>query len=48
MRDQLAATPGVVSASMAVVPAMTDSNWAASVNVQGYERKEDENMSPGR
>jgi predicted permease len=46
VRDQLAATPGVVSASMAVVPAMTDSNWSASVRVQGYERKEGEDVSP--
>ena len=46
MRDQLAATSGVVSASMAVVPAMTDSNWSSSVNVQGYERKEGEDMTP--
>jgi predicted permease len=46
IHDQLASLPGVTSASAAVVPAMTDSEWRSTVQVQGYTRKEGEDMNP--
>ena len=46
MRDQLAMLPGTVSVSAAVVPAMTESMWSSTVNVQGYQRKEGEDTNP--
>jgi predicted permease len=47
MQDQLARLPGVTSVGGAVVPAMTESMWSSTVRVQGYERKEGEDMNPG-
>jgi predicted permease len=44
--DQLGALPGVTSASEAIIPAMTDSTWSSTVQVQGYQRKEGEDMNP--
>jgi predicted permease len=38
--------PGVQSASIAQVPALTGSASSRTVEVQGYERKPDENMNP--
>jgi predicted permease len=46
MQAQLAALPGTVSVSAAVIPAMTESMWSSTVSVQGYERKEGEDMNP--
>jgi predicted permease len=46
VRDDLAAEPGVQSASLAQVALMTNSNWSSTVMVDGYEPKEDENMNP--
>ena len=46
IHDQLASLPGVVSASAATLPAMTDSEWRSTVQVQGYTRKEGEDMNP--
>jgi predicted permease len=46
IQDQLASLPGVTSASTAVIPAMTDSSWQSTVQVQGYTRKEGEDMNP--
>ena len=43
---QLGTLPGVRSVAAAVVPAMTESMWRSTVRVQGYERKEDEDLSP--
>jgi predicted permease len=45
-QDQLAALPGVISASEAIMPAMTDSTWSSTVQVQGHQRKEGEDMNP--
>jgi predicted permease len=45
-QDQLSALPGVISAALAVMPAMTDSSWSSTVQVQGYTRKEGEDMNP--
>lgn len=38
--------PGVHSASIAQVPALTGSASSRTIEVQGYERKPDENMNP--
>ncbi len=46
LHDQLSALPGITSASSAVIPAMTDSSWRSTVQVQGHQRKEGEDMSP--
>jgi predicted permease len=46
LREQLGAVPGVTSVAAAVVPAMTESMWSSTVNVQGYERKDGEDMNP--
>ena len=46
VQDQLAMLPGSVSASAAVIPAMTESMWSSTVNVLGYERKEGEDTNP--
>ena len=46
LQDQLSALPGVTSVAAAVVPAMTESMWSSTVNVQGYERKEGEDTNP--
>ena len=46
MQEQLGALPGATSVAAAVVPAMTESMWSSTVNVQGYERKEGEDTNP--
>ena len=46
VHEQLASLPGVTSASAATVPAMEDSEWRSTVQVQGYTRKEGEDMNP--
>lgn len=46
VQTQLAVLLGVTSASAATVPAMTDSDWRSTVRVQGYTRKEGEDMNP--
>src|ERR671920_104316 len=46
MQSELAALPGVSSVAAAVVPAMTESMWSSTVGVQGYERKEGEDLNP--
>jgi predicted permease len=38
--------PGVASASLAQVPALTGNASSRTIEVQGYERKPDENMNP--
>ncbi|MGH9346661.1 MAG: ABC transporter permease [Vicinamibacterales bacterium] len=45
-QDQLGSLPGAASAASAFIPVMTDSTWQSTVQVQGYTRKEDENMNP--
>jgi len=46
LREQLGALPGVTSASMADVAAMSRSRWQSTVRVQGYESQQGENMNP--
>jgi len=41
LEDELAALPGVRSASDALVPILTGNNWGSSVHVQGFERGPD-------
>lgn len=47
LQDRLAALPGVRSASTALLPLMTDSNWGMTVQVDGYQAKEGEDLNPG-
>ena len=46
LQEQLGALPGVTSASMADNAAMSGSRWQRTVQVQGYESQQDENMNP--
>jgi predicted permease len=46
IQEELAAEPGVASASAAAVTLMSDSNSSSTVRVDGYEAKEGENMNP--
>ena len=47
LEEQLAALPGVRSATASVIALMTDSNWSSTVKVEGYQPKEGEDMNPG-
>lgn len=42
----LAATPGVQSASMAMQPILENDDWESTLNVEGYTAKPGEDMSP--
>ena len=46
IQEELAAEPGVASASAAAVTLMSNSNSSSTVRVDGYEAKEGENMNP--
>ena len=46
IQEELAAEPGVASASAAEVTLMSDSNSSSTVRVEGYEAKEGEDMNP--
>ena len=46
IQEELAAEPGVASASAAAVTLMSDSNSSSTVRVDGYESKEGEDMNP--
>jgi predicted permease len=46
LQDAIAAEPGVRSVSLSAVPLMTGSDWSATIKVEGYEPKEDEDMNP--
>jgi predicted permease len=46
IQDELAAEPGVASASAAAVTLMSNSNSSSTVRVDGYESKEGEDMNP--
>jgi predicted permease len=46
MQDALAGMPGVRSASSATLRPLSRSEWRSTVNVEGYEAKPDEDMSP--
>lgn len=48
IRDEIAAEPGVRSVSLAEIGLMTGSNANSTIKVEGYEAKEDEDMSPGQ
>ena len=41
VEEELAALPGVASASASMVPLLSGSNWGTSVSVQGFERGPD-------
>jgi predicted permease len=44
--EEIRQLPGVQSASIAQVPALTGNASSRTIEVQGYERKPDENMNP--
>jgi len=46
VQKQISAVPGVVSTAASSIPLMTNSEWSATVRVEGYEAKEGENMNP--
>ncbi|HXV64240.1 MAG TPA: ABC transporter permease [Vicinamibacteria bacterium] len=46
LRDSLEALPGVESAGLAVVAIMEGDEWDSTVNVEGYEAADGENMNP--
>ena len=46
IQEELAAEPGVASASAAAVTLMSDNNSSSTVRVDGYESKEGEDMNP--
>jgi predicted permease len=46
IQEEIAAEPGVRSASLAGVALMTDSNTSSTVRVEGYTPGEDEDMNP--
>ena len=47
IQDGIAVEPGVRSVSLAREALMTNSEWSSNITVEGYESKEDEDMSPG-
>ncbi len=46
LQERLDAVPGVKSASLAVVPIMEGDEWDSTVNVEGYQAKDGEDMNP--
>jgi predicted permease len=46
LQEELRAVPGVRSAAPALAPIMADSVWRSTIKVDGYTRKEGEDMSP--
>ncbi len=46
LREGKDALPGVQSASLAVVPILADNEWDSSVTVEGYQRKQGEDIGP--
>ncbi|HEY7817353.1 MAG TPA: ADOP family duplicated permease, partial [Vicinamibacteria bacterium] len=46
IRDEIAAEPGVRSVSLAEIGLMTSSNSSSTIQVEGYQSKEGEDMNP--
>jgi predicted permease len=46
LQERLRAIPGVIAVSMAAIVPLTDSMWMSTVNVEGYRRKEGEDVNP--
>ncbi len=46
LQERLRAIPGVTSVSVAAITPLTDSLWMSTVNVEGYRRKEGEDVNP--
>jgi predicted permease len=46
LQEQLGTIPDVQSATASVIPLLTDSNWTATIRVEGYTAKEGENLNP--
>ena len=45
LQEQLVQLPDVRSATASAIALMTDSNWSSTVQVEGYQAKQDENMN---
>ena len=46
LSDRIARTPGVISASLAVMPLLDGNEWDSSVSIEGYSAKEGEWINP--
>jgi predicted permease len=46
LQQRLSATPGIVSAGYSGIALLEGNQWSSTVTVEGYKRKEDENMNP--
>jgi predicted permease len=46
VQERLAALPGVRSASLAVITPLSGNGWQATMRVEGYTPKQDEDMNP--
>ena len=46
LQEELAAVPGVRSASMSEIGALTGNGWGMTIRVDGYKAKEGEDMNP--
>lgn len=46
LQERLKSTPGVESASLAIVPMLEGDEWDSTITVEGYHPGRDENMSP--
>src|SRR5207245_7787468 len=46
LQEQIATLPDVGSATVSVLPLLTDENWQATVSIEGHTAKEGENMNP--
>jgi len=46
LQEELTTLPDVRSATLSVMPLMTDSNWSSTVHVEGYTAKDGEDMNP--
>jgi len=46
LREAMDGLPGVQSASLAVVPVLAEDEWDSSIAIEGYARKQGEQMNP--
>ena len=46
LRERMEGLPGVQSASLAVVPVLAGDEWDSSIAIEGYPRKQGEQMNP--
>src|SRR4029079_18165932 len=46
IQEELGRIPGVESAAASVIALMSDDNWSSTVRIEGYQRKEGQDMNP--